>query len=270
MNVLSLFSGIGGLDLAAEAAGMTTIAFCEQDAFCQKVLKKHWPHVPCYSDVKVLKGDEIGQTVNLVSAGFPCQPHSTAGKRLGEQDERNLWPDVTRILAESGAEFFVGENVTGILSTIIDQCIRDLEAQGYQVEVVVLPASAVGAEHRRERVFIVAHNPRLRVQGVRAKGQQVARPLDKSLPTVRDSNGQWEVEPDLRRAFDGVPKGLDVARRLKALGNAVVPQQAYPIFKAIADMRHSEIMECEFCGYEFDTELGRYGCPNCEGEGLAA
>ena len=120
MNHLSLFSGIGGLDLAAHWAGMTTVAFCERDSFCQKVLAKHWPTVPIFGDIHELTADALSgrgiDRIDIVSGGFPCQPHSVAGRRKGADDARYLWPQMRRVITEIGPRWCVIENVAGILS----------------------------------------------------------------------------------------------------------------------------------------------------------
>jgi DNA (cytosine-5)-methyltransferase 1 len=157
MKVLDLFSGIGGFSLGLERAGMQTAAFCEIEPFCRKVLKKHWPDVPIFEDVRKLRGEDVG-TVDLVCGGYPCQPFSLAGKRAGAQDDRHLWPEVRRLLSETGAHWFIGENVAGHISMGLDEVLSDLESLGYTCQAFVIPACAVDAPHRRDRVWIVANN----------------------------------------------------------------------------------------------------------------
>lgn len=234
MNVLSLFSGIGGLDLAAEWAGMKTVAFCERDKFCQKVLKKHWPEVPCFDDVTTLKGSDIHEPVGLITGGFPCQPFSLAGKKLGAGDDRHLWPEYLRLIQELRPAWIVGENVVGIIGMELDNVLADLEGNGYAARTFDISASAVGAHHERRRVFIVAHAERQR-----QPGQGQCEPARHPAPDAyREASGlvhafQEGSLPYVCGRHDGVPASMD---RVKALGNAVVPQQAYPIFKAIADL----------------------------------
>ncbi|MEK4473322.1 DNA cytosine methyltransferase [Paenibacillus sp. FSL R7-0048] len=166
MKKLSLFSGIGGIDLAAEWAGMQTIAFCEREPFPQKVLKKHWPDVPIYDDVCTLtkarlEADGIDtRAIGLISAGYPCQPFSNAGKREGENDNRHLWPEVKRLLEEIRPRWFIGENVAGHVTLGLDDVLSDLGDIGYAAQPIVIPAAAVGAPHRRDRVFIVGYTER--------------------------------------------------------------------------------------------------------------
>ena len=158
MRVLDLFSGIGGFSLGLESIGMQTVAFCEQDKFCQKVLKKHWPDVPIHEDITKLDGRAYRETVELVCGGFPCQPFSLAStKRLGKEDDRALWPEMFRVIREVQPTYVIGENVPGLLSLGIDEVLSDLEGEGYATQTFVIPACAVDAPHRRDRVWVVAH-----------------------------------------------------------------------------------------------------------------
>lgn len=258
MNHLSLFSGIGGLDLAAEWAGMTTVAFCERDSFCQKVLAKHWPGTPIFDDIHTLTADALSERgidqIDIVSGGFPCQPFSLAGERRGKEDDRYLWPQMLRIIAECRPSWVVAENVVGLIDLALDDCLASLEGEGYEAWPVVFPACAVGALHIRQRVFILAHpDKRMRQSWIRpCDGEEETRFWDKSKWSedgVRASLGtettcgvrgfaEWRRDkPPMGRMAYGIPNRLD---RLGALGNAVVPQQAYPIFAAIAAIQQSE------------------------------
>lgn len=157
LTVLDLFSGIGGFSLGLErTGGFRTVAFCEINPFCRKVLAKHWPDVPCHEDITMLKGEDVGP-VDVVCGGFPCQPFSLAGERRGASDDRHLWPEMVRVIAEVRPTWVIGENVVGLLSMGIDSVLSDLEALGYEVWPVVIPAAAIGAPHRRNRVWIVAY-----------------------------------------------------------------------------------------------------------------
>jgi DNA (cytosine-5)-methyltransferase 1 len=161
MTHLSLFSGIGGIDLAAEWAGFESVAMVERDKYCQKVLAKNFPNAKIYDDVTTFNGYEYKNKIDLISGGFPCQPHSLAGKRKASGDERDLWSEVVRIIRESQPKFFLGENVRGLLSSesgaFFGRILNDLDELGYRVGWCLYGAKDIGAVHRRERVFIVAH-----------------------------------------------------------------------------------------------------------------
>ena len=157
---LDLFSGIGGFALAARMAGqINTVAFCEREAYAQRVLKKHWPDVPICDDIHTLKGNDYGP-IDLVTGGFPCQPYSLAGERRGNDDDRALWPQMLRVIREARPTWIIGENVPGIISMALDGVLADLEREGYACETFLLPACAVDAKHRRNRVWIVGYSER--------------------------------------------------------------------------------------------------------------
>lgn len=159
---LSLFSGIGGLDLAAERTGFRTVGQCEWADYPHAVLTKHWPDVPKWRDIRTLTGRSFYErtglrTVDVVSGGFPCQPFSVAGKRRGADDDRYLWPEMLRVIEEIRPTWVVGENVAGIVSMALDTVLSDLEALGYACQAFVIPACAVDAPHRRDRCAIVGY-----------------------------------------------------------------------------------------------------------------
>lgn len=239
---LSLFSGIGGLDLAAEWAGFTSVGQCEWADFPTKILEKHWPDVPKWRDIHELTGEDFRartglRTVDVISGGFPCQPFSVAGKQEGKEDERYLWPEMLRVIAELKPSFVVGENVPGILRIAASDVVESLEREGYECVLFDFEAAAVGAHHRRERIAFVAHT----------KGAGIQRHIELCVPKQAEGRREmqphtsygtegrlykWIPEPDVGRVANGVPDRVD---RIKALGNAVVPQQFYPIFRAIAE-----------------------------------
>ena len=157
---LSLFSGIGGLDIAAEAAGFQTVGQCEWADYPTKVLEKHWPDVPRWRDIRTLTGDDFyartgRRPVTVISGGFPCQPFSVAGKRRGKEDDRYLWPEMCRVISEIRPAWVIGENVPGIVNLALDTVLSDLESQGYACQTFIIPAAGVDAPHRRERICIV-------------------------------------------------------------------------------------------------------------------
>ena len=267
MKVLDLFSGIGGFSLGLERAGMETVAFCEIDQFCQKVLKKHWPDVPIYNDVRNLNYDGH---VDLICGGYPCQPFSVAGKRQGSEDDRHLWPAMFSLVKKHRPHWVIGENVAGHINMGIDNVLTDLEGEGYTVRTFVIPACAVNAPHRRDRVWIVGNAPKLqrnergdkskerrrevselraasgenyvaysnntRLQGRKKAGNKnCGRALGKQFIAGRSGvqGGSWAVEPAVGRVAHGVSGRVD---RLKSLGNAVVPQIPEIIGRAIMEI----------------------------------
>lgn len=243
MTHLSLFSGIGGLDLAAEWAGFRTVGQCEFADYPTKVLEKNWPDVPRWRDIRTLTKESFYErtglrTVDVISGGFPCQPFSVAGKQKGKGDDRYLWPEMLRVIRELRPHCVVGENVPGILKIAAGQVVKDLEQEGYHVVVLCFEAAAVGAWHRRARVFFVAYADGERPQGRKQHGApHAAKGTGEPTPhwttgkrgetlhnTVRglcDGNDRrsesqeladgccWAVEPDVGRSIDGISAWMD-------------------------------------------------------------
>ena len=163
LKVLDLFSGIGGFALGLESTGIfETVKFVEKDKYCQKVLQKNFPNIPIEEDIKNVKGKE-GEA-DVVCGGFPCQPFSVAGKQKGTSDDRHLWPEMFRLIREIKPQFVIGENVKNIINiqdgVVFETVCTDLESEGYEVQSFNIPAAGVGAPHRRERIWIVAHAER--------------------------------------------------------------------------------------------------------------
>jgi len=161
VNVLDLFSGIGGFSLGLESTGFfKTIGFVEKDKFCQKVLQKNFPNIPIEDDVRNVKGEKF--RADVITGGFPCQPFSVAGKRKGTDDDRFLWDETIRIVSEQKPKWFIGENVEGIINIqdgmVFRQIHDDLESEGFETQSLIIPASGVGAWHQRKRVWILGYS----------------------------------------------------------------------------------------------------------------
>lgn len=333
---IDLFSGIGGFALACRWNGIETVQFVEIDPFCQKVLNKNFPGVPIHDDIKTFKYD--GDPPFILTGGFPCQPFSCAGKRRGKEDDRYLWPEMLRVVSEAKPRWVIGENVAGFINMGLDQCVSDLENQGYEVQAFVIPACAVGAPHRRDRVWICAHavngkhgtsrgqdgetdslqginrpslcsrglertdshatdtkeSEREQSGGTRSRREGFtngcesftdteskqthtteqrglhAKPCGKDSDvthtgnqglqgskwpgsheqrqaahgSIAERNNTWdepwlEVAARLCRVDDGLPRRMDRANRLKALGNSIVPQVVAEIILAILNIETS-------------------------------
>lgn len=292
----SLFTGIGGIDLAAEWAGFETVGQCEWADYQTKVLEKHWPNVPRWRDIRDVTAKSVQSmgihSIDLISGGFPCQPFSVAGKQRGKDDDRYLWPEMLRVIQELKPTWVLGENVPEIVNMALEQVCTDLENEGYEVQPFIIPAAGVGALHRRKRVFILGHSKHNGLSSIeklrsnettghkwREKEQKetrkfertdrsvnvtgICRSEDGSQQTVANTNSTrlqgyrrlqecsqkwitwtgseplkeiWELEPNVGRVANGISKRVD---RIKCLGNAVVPQQVYPILRIIVDIENT-------------------------------
>ena len=321
MKHLGLFEGIGGFSLAARWMGWETVAWVEINKFCQEKLYKNFPKATGYADIKEFDGTPYRGTIDIISGGFPCQPYSTAGLRKGKEDDRHLWPEMLRVIREVSPRWVVGENVRGLTNwkggLVFDEVQADLEAEGYEVLPFLLPACAINAPHKRDRIWFVAYSKsnndrRTERKLHQANGRQVGELLSTPISTGKGLCGKgiitntnssastqreyretgceagtnysernkWEriwtitervgkegtvtntdgirgnqtyrlrnresnefnqvgaptdwsdfpTQPPVCGGNDGIPNRLD---RIKALGNAVVPQVVYQIFKAI-------------------------------------
>lgn len=268
-RLLDLFSGIGGFSLGLERSGaFRTVAFCEIEPFCRRVLKKHWPEVPCYDDIRHLTAERLasdGITVDAICGGFPCQDISVAGRGAGLAGERSgLWREYARLIGELRPQYVIVENVAALLGRGLGDVLGDLAALGYDAEWHCIPAFYVGAAHRRDRLWIVAYangERELQSQGVErdewgwtgnggsdvvyANGPRLeGRASSRDVGTLRSRFQQlierrahsvgaaWHTEPDVGRVANGVPNR---SHRLAALGNAVVPQIPELIGRAMAE-----------------------------------
>lgn len=335
MTHASIFTGIGGFDLAAEASGFTNVFAVEKDKYCKKIIKQNFPDTTIYGDIYEFDATRYKGQITVLSGGFPCQPFSVAGKQRGKHDDRYLWPQFYRVIKECRPTWVIAENVAGIITMgghtetvgmesqttttgetdqyitekqqyILTEIIHDFERAGYDVEIFLIPALAVGAKHRRNRIWIVGHakhdgsftakeyrcnetndterTPEKQEKTIQFKGtsrsgndrcsnnskigskpysktfmerksermvqhrfisnttgkriqrrwvgrKQKPQPYDRQRLFVCGGKGsgkhQWPIEPNVGRVANGIPRRVD---RIKALGNAIVPQVAYEIF----------------------------------------
>lgn len=239
MKVLDLFSGIGGFSLGLERAGFETVAFCEYDEKCRQVLKKHWPEVPQYTDVRTLTKEQLDndgiRDIGLICGGFPCQPVSIAGKRMGSEDARWLWPEMLRLVGEIRPKIVFGENVVGVVDVELDGVISDLEAIGYASEVFDLPACSVGLQTLERHIWILAEaiSEGCERHNTEAHSTIEQREFQRSDTGVGE---RWDL-PQARVCGNGerIPGRLD---RLRQLGNAVPPEFPEIIGRAILASQH--------------------------------
>ena len=319
MRLLDLFSGIGGFSYAAEklVGGYETVAFCEQDEFCQKVLRKHWKDVPIYDDVRTIDAARLGK-IDIVAGGFPCQAVSQAGLQKATEDDRWLWDEMFRIIQDCKPRWVIGENVVGLINIneggLFEQVQTDLEKEGYSVQSVVIPACAKNAPHRRDRVWIVGYSnatntkrmgweQRSKIREaseregwsnkfsnssstgreredvanteginrydneiVRKHGKAATQEVFRNRNCISNTQGQKSKKSACRATQrkmgyldDGISRGLlrhfdrepehiprvttgekDRSKKLRSLGNSIVPQVAAEIFNAIKVAEHGE------------------------------
>lgn len=241
MRVGSLFSGIGGIDLGLERAGMTVAWQSEIDPYASKVLAKHWPHVPNLGDVTKIDWSQV-ERVDLIAGGYPCQPYSTAGRMAGSEDPQDRWPDFARALRSLRPRYAFLENVPAHVGLGFDAVLSDLAALGFDAEWSVVPAAAVGAPQRRPRLFVVAYPQgaerfqRRWLSAVTAGGRDYGQVADVHRCRTHVSGPgdaePWTREPGVQRMGDGLSDRVD-GHRLRAIGNAVVPQVAELIGRRI-------------------------------------
>ena len=274
----SLFSGIGGFDLAAQWCGWKNIFQVEEDQWCRKILKKNFPNSTRFEDIYEFNGEKYRDTIDIISGGFPCQPFSIAGKQKGKKDDRYLWPEMLRVIKEVRPSWIIGENVIGFIKMELNRTVFDLETIGYEVQVFTIPACAVDAKHIRNRAWIIAHHmgdtkhnglfTPTKQRGFNKTGNNYKERKDQArkftgtsrpesygnmanpnrqrfqkfnstpIPKAQGHNTgennkkwrEWPTEPQMGRMADGVSRRMD---RIKGLGNAIVPQVAYEIFRYI-------------------------------------
>jgi len=267
MKHISLFSGIGGFDLAAEWMGWDNIASCEINPFSRRHLGFYWPDAYHHDDIHTLTFDLLNEKISkkypewqsddiILTGGFPCQPYSQAGKRLGKEDSRHLWPEMLRVIREVRPKYIVGENVSGIVNwsdgLVFEEVQGDLESEGYEVQAFILCAAATGAPHRRDRIFIIAransdtYSTRLQRSANRRGAKINRKEQDKHAIGIFCTTWQdFPTQPALCIRNDGIPAKLDGItfpkwrnESIKAAGNAIVPQVALKIFQAIEQINN--------------------------------
>jgi DNA (cytosine-5)-methyltransferase 1 len=279
----SLFSGIGGFDLAAQWAGWENVFHCEWNPFGQQVLKHYWPNAESFNDINTSDFSKYANQLDILTGGFPCQPFSTAGKRQGKNDSRHLWPRMLEVISTIKPRWVVGENVYGLLNwsggLVFQEIITDLENQGYEVQSFLLPAAGVGAPHKRYRIWIVAYTnsnglnwgeriyekytgeTRINAlhdikqaftsntESIRRENALENSELERRRFRKQNKSSTWStfpLESPVCGGDDGLPTELDGitfskwrSESVKAYGNAIVPQVAYQIFKAINEYERS-------------------------------
>ena len=257
LKLLDLFSGIGGFSYGLEQTqGFETIAFCEKDKFCQQVLRKHWNDIKIYDDIRDIKGSTI--KADIITGGFPCQPFSVAGKQRGTDDDRYLWDETIRVVAETKPKWFIGENVDGLVNIsegkVLQQIQKDLEAESFQVQCLVISASGIGAWHQRKRIWIIGCNisnsiselsdgcssstrdsstEQQRLVSNKSKDRNKIR--SKAKRCSEQTKSWWQTQSELCGVPNGISTELDKdrANRIKSLGNSIVPEIAREIGQSI-------------------------------------
>jgi DNA (cytosine-5)-methyltransferase 1 len=237
MNILDLFSGIGGFSLGLERAGMRTAAFCEIDPHARKVLNKHWPDVPVFTDVSTLSKANLNEQIDVLAGGFPCQDISDAGRGAGLSGSRSgLWFEYHRLIKEIQPRYAIIENVSALRRRGLDQVLWSLAEIGYDAEWHCIPASAVGAPQRRDRIWVVAYPRSPRLQGSERGGTAGEERLSERHLT---KCSWWQAEPAMGRVANGIS---GQAHRLRQLGNAVVPQIPELIGRAIMEYERAKTL----------------------------
>ena len=244
MKQIGLFAGIGGFELAARWVGWETVAVSEIDPFCQKVLQYHFPGAQLHGDIKTTDFTGYNGQCDIITGGFPCQPFSAAGKRRGTADERYLWPEMLRVIDEVKPRWVIGENVRGLVNwdggLVFDTVCTELENIGYEVQPFIIPACSVNAPHRRDRIWFVANTTGVN-DGHSWNSKNSEIPLQfRRIHCPKLQWGNFPNKPAICGGNDGFPDGLDSItfskwrkESIKGYGNAIVPQVAYEIYKAI-------------------------------------
>lgn len=243
MKHLALFNGIGGFQLAADWMGWENVVHVEINEWCNERIKQHFPGSKCYTDIKQFNGKEYAGTIDIITGGFPCQPFSTAGSRKGKEDDRYLWPEMLRVIKEIQPTYIVAENVYGIChqgnGLVFETVCSQMEDEGYEVQPIIVPACAIGAQIRRDRVWFIGRLSNPSSIGFKSNKEFSERQQYRTRretqhfidPLYRISRTEYRRgESTFNGGINGVSGELD---ELEAIGNAIVPQVALKIFKAI-------------------------------------
>ncbi|MET7253444.1 DNA cytosine methyltransferase [Dyadobacter fermentans] len=263
----SLFSGIGGFDLAAQWMGWTNVFHCEWNPFAQRILKHYWPNAKSFNDITTSDFTVFRGLIDILTGGFPCQPYSSAGKRLGKEDHRHLWPEMLRAVREIQPRWVIGENVSGLTNwnagMVFEEVQADLESAGYEVTPFLLPACAVAADHRRDRIWFLSrlntddcsngrsrykefekeleglvdgislHEPDALSRAGIAAGSFLDRPEFNRLAEFPTESPVWVGDDGFPSRLDGIAVSDWRFESIKGAGNAIAPQVAMQLFRAI-------------------------------------
>ena len=241
LKLFDVCAGIGGFSLGLETTGQfKTVGFCEIDPYCQKVLNKHWPDVPIYTDLKEISRDE--EAINnlpefdIISAGIPCQSFSGLGNNEGKKDDRYLWPYLFKIIKQKKPTYILIENVTNFINVALDELCNDLENKMYSTQSFSIPACSIQAPHKRDRLFCVAYSNSTSIQR-RENIKKIKRNWKKRNQFISRCSklfrrSYWSGQSRICRILNGIPNRVD---RIKGLGNSVVPQVVHNIGLAIAE-----------------------------------
>jgi DNA (cytosine-5)-methyltransferase 1 len=242
----SLFSGIGGFDLAAEWMGWGNLFHCEWNPFGQRVLKHHFPNSISYNDITKTDFSIHKGQVDILTGGFPCQPYSSAGKRLGKADERHLFPHMLRCIKEVKPRWIIGENVRGLVNwnegLVFQEVYDDLEREGYEVQSFLIPAASVNAPHQRYRIWFIAYSNITRIHKQHFTTEPNKTTKFSRVSFEKRDFSRFPTQSPICGGDDGIPKELDSItfskwknQSIKAYGNAIVPQVAHQLFKTIEE-----------------------------------
>ena len=278
LKILDLFSGIGGFSLGLESTGyFETAAFCEIEPYCQKVLKKHWPDVPIFDDIRKLKGKDIG-AIDIITGGYPCQPFSVAGKQKAEQDPRHLWPEYFRLIQELRPTWVIGENVSGHIKLGLDTVLEDLASEGYSTRTFSISASSIGANHKRERIWTVANSndSRDRTSQHEANSnwekinegwqEQSFSESSRQSENVANTQSQWRGEPRYsyqeKRGSESSPTQPQSSSSDVADTNSKRQQEQWWPISVERQRKKGQELKCE-SWWEFEPRVGRvaHGIP---------